>query len=275
MVNLSHYYIIMNSEMPEHNCILRIKSRTLLSNDPWNPVFSINCFKIILSMDGNHPENCDFKILFELEARHFVSTGLCRCPARRTIPPCKPCQFGRSWLRMSEAEDIVRDIQRRNEANFPRMIDDIKRLFRAFGSFANFLSSSFLVIRLQSRCCEGQKKSLALSFDLKSIFRRLVRACKKNSLSEAWVRCELGDDISEIFRYAKMPISSGSIFTDFADISICNQLLALSMSMGMLFRMVPLWHLNESHRNQTRLIQCIAKYISRAFIRKQQMLKCK
>jgi hypothetical protein len=71
-----------------------------------------------------------------------------------------------------------------------------------------------------------------------------------------------------------MPISSGRIFPDFADISIRNQLLALSMSMGMLFRLVPLSHLNKSHRNQTRLIQCIAKYISRIFIKKQ-MLKCK
>jgi hypothetical protein len=175
---------------------------------------------------------------------------------------------------MSEAQDITRRIEHRAQANLSRMLVDIEELFCSFGSFANFLSSSFLVIRLQSRCCEGQRKSLSVSFDTLSIFKRIMRECKKNSLSEAWVRCELGNDISEIFRYARMPISSGSIFPDFADISIRNQLLALSMSMGMLFRLVPLSHLNKSHRNQTRLIQCIAKYISRIFIKKQ-MLKCK
>jgi hypothetical protein len=72
-----------------------------------------------------------------------------------------------------------------------------------------------------------------------------------------------------------MPISSGSIFTDLANISIRNQLFALSMSMRMVFRMVPLRHLNKNHRNQTLIINCIAKYISGAFIRERQNLECK
>jgi hypothetical protein len=265
----------MNSEMPNRRCIIEITSNFFWRNDPWNSVFFIDCSKIIQSMDGHHLDNCYFEIVFELDPKHFLSTGLCRCPARRTNPPCKQCQSGKSFRTKHEAENIVGNIKNRANADLPRMLDDIKRLFLAFGSFANFLSSSFLAIRLQSRCVEGQKKSLALSFDLKSIFRRLMKSCERNSLSEAWVRCELGSDITEILRYAKIPISSGSIFTDFADISMRNQLLALSMSMGMLFRMVPLWHLNESHRNQTLLIQCIAKNISGAFIRKQQKLKCK
>jgi hypothetical protein len=275
MVNLSHYYIIMNSEMSNCKCFLKIKSYELLTNHPNDSIFSLTHTEIIRCMQGDYPENCVFEIVFELDPKHFRSTGLCRCPARRTVPACKQCQFGRSWRSMFEAEDIVRNIKSRANSDLPRMLDDIKRLFRAFGSFANFLSSSFLAIRLQSRCVGGQKKSLALSFDLKSIFRRLVRACEGNSLSEAWVKCDLGSDISDIFKYAKMPISSGSIFTDLANISIRNQLFALSMSMRMVFRMVPLRHLNKNHRNQTLIINCIAKYISGAFIRERQNLECK
>jgi hypothetical protein len=153
------------------------------------------------------------------------------------------------------------------------MLDDIKKLFLECRSFANFLSSSIVVIKLQSRCFQG-RKSISLSFNLENIFGRIMRASERNSLSKAWERCGLGDDISGIFRYVRMPISSGSIFPDFADIYIRGELLALSMSMDMFFRLVPLSHLNKSHRNQMLLMQCIAKYICRIFIKKQ-MLKCK
>lgn len=263
----------MNSEMSKNECIIKFKSCYYSFNNPNK--FLLSYAQIFALLGGNHPGDCDVKIVYDLEANHFIPTGLCRCPARRTVPPCKQCQHGRSFRSKSEAENIIREIRRINEANLPSMLVNINNLFLAFGSFANFLSSSFFAIRLQSRCCEGQRKSLTLCFDFKSIFRRIMRDCERNSLSLAWKRCDLGSDISEIFRYVRMPISSGSIFPDFADISIRNQLLTLSLSMSMFFRMLPLVHLNHSVRNQMCYMQCFAKYICCAFIRKQQMQKCK
>jgi hypothetical protein len=71
-----------------------------------------------------------------------------------------------------------------------------------------------------------------------------------------------------------MPTSSGNIFPDFADISIRDKLLALSMSMKMLFRLAPLHHLHNNDKKQMLLMQKIAQYICRMFF-SQQMLKCK
>ena len=107
-----------------------------------------------------------------------------------------------------------------------------------------------------------------------STFEKYVRKYQGNSLSQSGKRCELGDDISGIYRHVRMPTSFENIFPDFADISIRGKLLALSMSMKMLFRLVSLHHLHKNRRGQMHLMREIAQYICRMFFRKQ-MRKCK
>lgn len=225
--------------------------------------------EVINSMLGLNPWDCDITIEFDLRVEDYLSTGECKCPWSRTNPPCKPCQRGRSFRTRPEAEAIIRCIKERSTQAFQTMLDNIKQLFLNCRRFAFFFQSSIVVINLQNRYFQGQK--ISLSFDLGRIFERIMTSYERNSLLQAGQRCELSQ--SGIYQHVRMPISSRSIFPDFADISIRNELLALSMSMKMLCRLVPLHRLHENVRIQMQFMRYIAQHICRMFIRKQ-MLKC-
>jgi hypothetical protein len=224
-------------------------------------------------MDGKYPEECVVNLVFTINRSDLKWTGLCKCTGR-SMPKCRPCQYGRSYRTESEIDSIIRDVEQRVKNNFQEKLDDIKKFFLACKDFTKFLSSSILLINLQNRYLQGRKKSNTLSFDLESTFEKYMRKYQGNSLSQSGKKCGLGDDISVIYRHVRMPISSGNIFPDFADISIRDKLLALSMSMKMLFRLAPLHHLHNNDKKQMLLMQKIAQYICRMFF-SQQMLKCK
>ena len=229
---------------------------------------------ILDSMKGKNPEECVVNLIIALNRSDLKWTDLCKCTGR-SIPKCKPCQNGRSTRTESEIDSIIRDVEQRVRKNFQEKLDDIKKFFLACKGFTNFLSSSILLINLQNMYFQG-RKSNTLSFDLESTFEKYVRKYQGNSLSQSGKRCGcgLGDDISGIYRHVRMPTSSGSIFPDFAEISIRGELLALSMSMKVLFRLAPLHHLHNNVKKQMHLMREIAQYICRMFFRKQ-MRKCK
>jgi len=232
--------------------------------------FPITYGQIITSMEGESPEKCNFGLGFDLKPGDFYSTGLCRCTGR-SVPKCKPCQNGRSRRTDREVNDMIRNIQERSQWRFSIMIDEIKTFFSACKGFTNFLSSSFVLINLRNKCFQVQKNSNILSLDLGRIFERIMIKYEGNSLSKAGKRCGLSE--SGIYQHVKMPTSPGSIFPDFADIYIRVKLLASSMSIKMLFRLVSLHHLNKNHRGQMFFMNKIAEFIFRKFIRKQ-MRKC-
>jgi hypothetical protein len=200
--------------------------------------FPITCEIIISAMDGEPPEKCNFELQFDLNPRDFYSTGRCRCTGR-SRPRCKPCQNGHSLRTDREVNVMIRNIQDRSQRRFSLMIGDIRTFFSA---------------------CKGFTR----------IFERMIQY-EGNSLSQAGKRCGLSE--SGIYQHVKMPTSPGSIFPDLADISIRVKLLALSLSMKMLFRLVSLHHLNKNHRGQMFFMNKIAEFIFRKLIRKQ-MRKC-
>lgn len=228
--------------------------------------FPLTYEQIITSMEGEPPEKCNFKLVFDLKPEDLRWTGLCRCTGR-SVPMCRPCRNGASTRTDWEINSLIRDIKERFQWRFLNMINDIKTFFSACKGFTNFLSSSFVL----NRCFQVQKKSNILSLDLGRIFERIMIKYEGNSLSQAGKRCWLRR--SEIYQHVRMPTSSGSIFPDFADSSIRGKLLALSMSMKMLFQLVSLHHLYENCRGKMHLMQNIAQYICRLFVAKQ-MQKC-
>ena len=228
--------------------------------------FPLTYKEIITSMEGEQPEKCNFVLIFDLKPIDFRSTGLCRCTGR-SLPVCKPCKNGTSTRSDWEVNTLIRDTRERLQYMFLNMTNDIKTFFSACKGFTNFLSSSFVL----NRCFQVQKKSNILSLDLGRIFERIMIKYEGNSLSQAGKRCWLRR--SEIYQHVRMLTSSGSIFPDFADSSIRGKLLALSMSMKMLFRLVSLHHLYGNCRGQMHLMQNIAQHICRLFIAKQ-MQKC-
>ena len=236
--------------------------------------FTISRSQMIASMSGKSPENCDFQLVVTLDPEDFRWTGECKCPQSRTIPKCGPCQRGRSMRTLSAANAIVRDITTTFRARFLEIQDDVKTFFSTCKGFTNFLSSSFVLTNLRNMFFQRQrqKNCSILSLDTeRTYFERIMTKYERNSLLQAGQRCGLRQ--SEIYQHVRMPTSSGSIFPDFADSSIRGNLLGLSMSMKMLFRLVSLHHLNGNCRHQMHLMQNIAQYICRIFIRKQ-MGKC-
>jgi hypothetical protein len=240
------------------------------------PNYYISHLDIFASMQGRYPEECNFKIEFTFDRRALEWTGNCRCPQRRTKPLCRSCQYGNSYLTEWEIDFLITDVQQRVKKNFEENLVDIKKFYLACKDFTKFLSSSILLINLQKRYLLCQTKMHTLSFDLESIFEKYMRKYERNSLSQSGKRCGLRDDASEsgIYPHVRMLISSGNIFPDFADISIHGKLLALSMSMKMIYKIFSLCHLPDESINRIFLMRQFGQCIFGMFFR-QQMRKCK
>ncbi len=229
--------------------------------------FTVSHSELIKSMDGRSPENCEFRLEVSINPEDLRWTGKCKCPWLMTYPPCKQCQRGRSYRTLQAAEAMSIDLTKTFQARFLEIKGDVTTFFSVCKGFTVFLSSSFVLTNLQNMCFQRQKSCTVVSLDLGVIFERIMKKYKSNMLLEAGQRCYL--DNSKILHHLRMPTSSGSIFPDFANISIRSNLLGLSMSIKMLFRLVSLHHLNRNERHQMHLMQNIAQHIFRMFIRKQ------
>jgi len=229
---------------------------------------------IIASMQGKYPEECDFILEFVFNRRELAWTGNCKCPARPTKPLCRSCQNGNSRRNDNQIDSLIRDVQQTVQRNFDEYLGHIKTFYLACKDFTKFLSSSILLINLQNRYLLGQTKMHTLSFDLESIFEKYMRKYERNSLSQSGKRCGLRDDLSRIYRHVRMPISSRNIFPDFADISIHGKLLALSMSMKIIYKIFSLCHLPDNSQKRFSLIRQFGQCIFGMFFR-QQMRKFK
>jgi hypothetical protein len=225
-------------------------------------------------MQGKYPEECDFIIEFAFDRQALEWTGSCRCPARRTKPPCRSCQNGNSRRNDNQIDSLIRDVQQTVQRNFDEYLGHIKTFYLACNDFTKFLSSSILLINLQNRYLLGPTKMHSLSFDIESIFEKYMRKYERNSLSQSGKRCGLRDDLSKIFQHVRMPISSRNIFPDFADISIHGKLLALSMSMKIIYKLFSLCHLPDESINRIFLMRQFGQCIFGMFFR-QQMRKLK
>jgi hypothetical protein len=228
-------------------------------------------------MQGRVPEDCEFKMEFAFERRALQWTGCCRCPPKRTKPPCRPCQNGHSYRTEWEIDSLIRETTQRVERNFQRNLDDIKTFYLACKDFTKFFSSSILLIFLQNTYLLVRRKINTLSFDLESTLKKYMIMYKENSILKFGKRCGLRDDASEsgIYRHVRMPTFSGNIFfPDFPNISIRGELLAFSMSLKIIYKFFSLCHLSDKSKKKTHLMRKFEQCIFGMFFRKQ-MRKCK
>ena len=268
MVKYISFFINVKPEMQKVLPVINFKCTCTSQN------FQISHATILESMRGKYLEECDVNLVFAFNRSDLKWTGLCKCTGRRTIPKCNPCQNGRSYRTESEINSIISDVEQRVQRKFQEKLDDIKKFFLACKDFTKFLSSSILLINLQNRYLLGQTKIHTLSFDIESIFKKYMRMYERNSLSQSGKRCGLRDDLSKIFQHVRMPISSRNIFPDFADISIHGKLLALSMSMKIIYKIFSLCHLPDNSQKRFSLMRQFGQCIFGMFFR-QQMRKFK
>ena len=224
-------------------------------------------FRILNSLKGYDPRECIFEI---------------RVPKLNQL---MKSQKGRGPMTEWEAKLYHNQLEEEGNKKLQQLVGDIVNLYLAISSsgIAKFLQSSIVVINLAIPllCFQGQKMKF---FDLESNFYRTMICSKGISILTAGRQCRLNDEEYGIYPLVKIPISSRSIFPNFADKAIRSELLTLSMSMKMFRRLVPLHYLrnnlmiqNTLHKNlmiQTQFVLCIAQYICRKFIKKQ-MLKIK
>jgi len=234
--------------------------------------YYVSHLDIFASMRGRNPEECDFKIEFVFDRRALAWTGRCRCTGR-SLPRCRSCKNGNSYRTEWEIDSLISGVQQRVQRNFEQKLDDIKL---ACKDFTKFVSSSILLIFLQNRYLLVRRKINTLSFDLESTLKKYMRKYEGDLILKFEKRCKLRDDASEsgIYQHVRVPTSSGNIFPDFADISIRGKLLALSMSMKIIYRIFSLCHLRDDSKNRIYLMRQFEQCIFGMFFR-QQMRKCK
>ena len=238
--------------------------------------YYISHSNIFASMQGRDPEECDFILEFAFDRRALRWTGRCRCTGR-SVPQCRSCKNGNSVRTELEIDSIISDVQQRVQMNLRVKLDDIKTFYLACKDFTKFFSSSILLIFLQNRYLLVRRKINTLSFDLESTLKKYMIKYEGNLILKFGKRCELRDDASEsgIYQHVRMPTSSGNIFfPDFADISIRGKLLALSMSMKIIYRIFSLCHLRDDSKKRIYLMRQFEQCIFGMFFR-QQMRKFK
>jgi hypothetical protein len=226
--------------------------------------------EIIKSMRGRCPLDCRFVLVFNIERSKFRWTGRCKCTGR-SVPKCRPCQFGTSFRNDAQIDSLVDKIKKDAQKSFDVKIQNINTFFLACKDFAIFLSSSSMVLVKIQGDIFGRKNK-ALSFDLESNLKNYMIDItnKRNPLSQAGKN--VGFELcSDIFPYVRMPTSSGSICPDFANNPIRIELLTLSISIKVLFRFASLTHLNNNHYIQKTLMRQIAKYSLTKSFRRQIM----
>lgn len=229
--------------------------------------------EIIKSMRGRCPFDYRFVLVFNIERSKFRWTGLCKCTGR-SVPKCRPCQFGTSFRNDAQIDSLVDKIKKDAQKSFDVKIKNINTFFLECKEFSIFLSSSSMVlVKLQGDIFG--RKNKALSFDLESNLKNYMIDIthKRNPLSQAGKN--VGFELcSDIFPHVRMPTSSGSICPDFANNPIRIELLTLSISMKVLFRFASLFHLNNDYERQGKMIRMIAKYsLCKSFRRQMQKLK--
>lgn len=236
--------------------------------------FSPSHSEIIASMQGRGFDMCQFRMEIAIDRQALRWTGRCRCTGR-SVPRCRSCKNGNSVRTEWEIDSLIRETTQRVERYFQRNLDDIKTFYSACKDFTKFFSSSILLIFL--RYFPGETKMHTLSFDLESTLKKYMIMYKENSILKFGRRCCLRDDGSEsgIYQHVRMPTFSGNIFfPDFPDISIRGELLALSMSLRIIYRFFSLCHLSEQSKKKTYLMRKFEQIIFGMFFRKQ-MRKCK
>jgi hypothetical protein len=232
----------------------------ICNNDGSVPTY----WKIIELMRGKCPDDCLFKLVFEIDRSKLKSTDLCRCTAR-TVPKCQPCHYGRSSRTESQIDSLVRDMQQSAQYFFDKRVKNVKTFLSNCNNFPIFLSSSVFLVNLQGSIF-GRKPE-ALSLDFKSILKNYTIKFRRNSLSIMGRTIGLWN-CDDMFPYVRMLPSFKGICPDFANNPIRIELLTLSISMKVLFRVASLCHLNNNLDIQTTLMRQIAQYsLSRSFRR--------
>jgi hypothetical protein len=200
------------------------------------------------------------KLEFVINPGKYRDTGRCRCTGR-SRPSCRACQRGTSIRSDYEINSIITDIKQRVKSRLETRIENINGFFFICKGVTSFLSWSILLINLQRGTFRKTKTEsflyLQSAVDLKSILQKYIKKYERNPLSKLARICGLKNDDSEISRHVKMPTYSGSICPDLQTISIRSELLVLSISMKMLFKIFSPCH----QKNKMYLFQQFAQYI--------------
>lgn len=215
--------------------------------------------------------NCKFNIQifrkdFYLPERYC---GVCR----NTQPGCKNCQIRR---RMQPSYDEITRLVENAKLNANVKIDnmfnsvqDFRDACKIFGKTV-FEGLSYLhFLRMTQNSALKDHRYLPLpSFnfsDFDGFFRRTaIFYPVSQHLKDFGMKCKISDE--DLIGFVQFPNSGKRIYPEFENVSTRNELLALSMSMRILSRLVSTEYMFQSHRNQLLSRTLIANRISSRII---------
>lgn len=231
----------------------------------WDPPY-----EQILRADPNFTK-FEFHIRINKNDFYHPSTWCFRC--RNTRPGCKKCQRerrnARSWKQL---DGLFENAKKDAKLEIDNMMNNVQKFRDACKMFGKtvFEGLSYLhFLRMVQNSTLQDHRYLPLpSFnfsDFDGFFRKpAIFYPVSQQLKDTGMKCKISD--KDLMGFVQFLNSRERIYPEFGNVSTRNELLALSMSMRLLYRLVSSNENTQSRRDQLLSRTLIANRISRQII---------
>jgi hypothetical protein len=227
-------------------------------------------YEQILCADPNFTE-FQFEIVIHKYDFYQSTRGCFRC--RNTEPGCKKCQ--RKWRDAPSEEQLdvlVKNAKQDAKLKIDNMLNDVQKFRDACKMFGKtvFEGLSYLhFLRMVQNSTLQDRRYLPLpSFnfsDFDGFFRKTaIFYPVSQQLKDTGMKCKISD--KDLMGFVQFLNSRERIYPEFGNVSTRNELLALSMSMRILSRLVSSNENTHSRRDQLLSRTLIANQISSRII---------
>jgi hypothetical protein len=215
--------------------------------------------------------NCQFDI--QISRQDFYPPKRYCGDCRNTQPGCKNCQIRRRMQpSYNEITRLVENAKLNANVNIDNMFNSVKDFRDAckiFGKtvFEGLSYLHFLRMALNSTLKDHRYLPLpSFNFsDFDGFFRKTaIFYPVSQHLKDTGMQCQISDE--DLIGFVQFPNSRERIYPEFENVSTRNEILALSMSMRILYRLVSTNDKTQSRRNQLLSRMLIANRISSRII---------
>jgi len=228
----------------------------------WDPPY-----KQILCCD---PKVTKIEFEIQIDKSDFYQSSRCfRC--RNTEPGCNKCQRKRRNAPSGEQLDVMVEKAKQNaKLEIDNMLNNVQNFRDACKMFGKtvFEGLSYLhFLRMIQSSTLKDHRYLPLS-DFDDFFRKTANSYPvPQQLKNIGMKCNISDE--DLMQFVKFPNSRERNYPEFENVSTRNELLALSMSMRLLYRLVSSNEKTHSHKYQLLWRTHIANRISSRIVRRK------
>ncbi len=213
-------------------------------------------------------QNCTFDI--QISRNDFCPRVSYYCSCRNTEPGCKNCQRNRrNAPSFNDITKLVENAVLRANMNIDNMFISVQNFRDACKMFGKtvFEGLSYLnFLRMIQNSTLKDHMYLPLS-DFDDFFRKTaIFYPVSKQLKNTGMKCDISD--KDLMQFVKFPNSRERIYPGFKNVSTRNKLLALSMFMRLLYRLVSSNEKTHSHKDQL-LSRTLVNRVSSQIVRRK------